>query len=83
MAAIIAQLTRNKRERAAKISYEANKCLYYIPPFDQHFDPYVHNKYLARYKLSQISGYISIFLIQETGYGTEQDQKKSDYKREN
>ena len=48
MAAIIAQLTRNKRERAAKISYETNKCMYYIPPFDQHFDPYVHNKYLGK-----------------------------------
>ena len=49
MAAIIAQLTRAKRERGRKITYETNKCLYHLPPFDDHFDPRVHNKYLARW----------------------------------
>ena len=30
------------------MTYETNKCLYQLPPFDQHFDPLVHNKYLSR-----------------------------------
>ena len=37
MAAIIAQLTRAKRERAKKKTYETNKCMYELPPFDPHF----------------------------------------------
>ena len=48
MAAIIAQLTRAKRERALKKTYETNKCMYELQPFDQHFDPSVHNKYIVR-----------------------------------
>ena len=48
MAAIIAQLTRAKRERAKKKTYETNKCMYELPPFDPHFDPMVHNKYMVR-----------------------------------
>lgn len=48
MAAIIAQLTRAKRERAQKVTYNTNKCLYQLPPFDAHFDPLIHNRYLAR-----------------------------------
>ena len=48
MAAIIAQLTRAKRERANKKTYETNKCMYELHPFDRHFDPEVHNKYLVR-----------------------------------
>ena len=49
MAAIIAQLTRAKRERARKKTYETNKCMYHLPPFDPHFDPRIHNKYIVRY----------------------------------
>ena len=48
MAAVIAQITRAKRERDTKVTYETNKCMYELPPFDSHFDPKVHNKYLAR-----------------------------------
>ena len=48
MAAIIAQLTRAKRERALKKTYETNKCMYELHPFDKHFDPSVHNKYIVR-----------------------------------
>ena len=70
MAAIIAQLTRAKRERANKKTYEPNKvlkcgksfkeenmfksikyfcqCMYELDPFDAHFDPEKHNKYLVR-----------------------------------
>ena len=50
MAAIIAQLTRAKRERAQKVTYNTNKCLYQLPPFDAHFDPLIHNRYLARWR---------------------------------
>ena len=65
MAAIIAQLTRYRileisswkifwhcraqRERNNRVTYSTNKCLYELPPFDQHFDPLVHNKYLSRW----------------------------------
>ena len=48
MAAIIAQITRANRERKRKKTYEIQKCMYDLPPFDTHFDPLVHNKYLAR-----------------------------------
>ena len=48
MAAIIAQITRAKRERLGKVTYQTNKCMYHLPPFDTHFNPRVHNKYLAR-----------------------------------
>jgi hypothetical protein len=36
------------RERAKKKRYESAKCMYELPPFDPHFDPKIHNKYLAR-----------------------------------
>ena len=49
MAAIIAQFTRARRERAKKKTYETNKCMYQLQPFDQHFDPAVHNQYFVRY----------------------------------
>ena len=55
MAAIIAQLTRAKRERAKKKTYETNKCMYHLPPFDPHFDPMIHNKYLVRYVSRNLS----------------------------
>ena len=48
MAAIIAQLTRAKRERALKKTYETNKCMYDLQPFDPHFDAEIHNKYFVR-----------------------------------
>ena len=32
------------------MTYETNKCLYELPPFDQHFDPLIHNKYLSRWE---------------------------------
>jgi hypothetical protein len=38
----------NQRERAKKKRYESAKCMYELPPFDPHFDPKIHNKYLAR-----------------------------------
>ena len=52
MAAIIAQLTRAKRERAKKKTYAPTKCMYHLPPFDPHFDPMVHNKFMVRYVCS-------------------------------
>jgi hypothetical protein len=48
MAVIIAQLTRAKRERAKKKTYETTECMYELPPFHPHFDPMVHNKYMVR-----------------------------------
>lgn len=48
MAAIIAQITRAKRERDKKKVYTGAKCMYQLPPFDPHFDPMVHNKYFVR-----------------------------------
>ena len=48
MAAIIAQITRAKRERDKKKTYQTEKCMYHLPPFDPHFEPMVHNKFLAR-----------------------------------
>ena len=52
MAAIIAHLTRRNRERKkhvrARRSYSSAKCVHQIPPFDPHFEPQIHNKYIAR-----------------------------------
>jgi hypothetical protein len=48
MAAIIAQITKANRERKRKKTYETTKCMYDLPPFDPHFDPMIHNKYMAR-----------------------------------
>lgn len=50
MAAIIAQLTRAKRERDKKKTFDSNKCMYQLEPFDTHFDPAKHNRYIIRYK---------------------------------
>ena len=48
MAAIISQLTANKRERAKRLknTVPIDKSVYLLPPFDPTFDPLVHNKYL-------------------------------------
>ncbi len=43
-----------RRERAKKKRYESAKCMYELPPFDPHFDPKIHNKYLARYSMESI-----------------------------
>ena len=48
MAAIIAQLTRAKRERDKKTTFASTKCMYTLEPFDPHFEPVKHNKYLVR-----------------------------------
>ena len=51
MAAVIAQLSsrlreRKRREREGR-NYSSAKCVYLLAPFDPHFDPTVHNPYLA------------------------------------
>ena len=51
MAAIIAQITRNNRERKRKESMqykEGIKCVNKLPDYEDLFDPKIHNKYLAR-----------------------------------
>ena len=48
MAAIIAQLTRAKRERDKKKTFDSNKCMYHLEPFDAHFEPTKHNRYIVR-----------------------------------
>ena len=51
MAAIIAQLNRRSRERKKREkegrNYASGKCVYELKPFDSHFDPKVHNPYIA------------------------------------
>lgn len=48
MAAIIAQMTRQNRERKKKRRYEKpiSKCMYHLPEFAPAFDKEIHNKYL-------------------------------------
>ena len=48
MAAIISQMAANKRARLKnnKRIIPAEKCVYFLPPFDERFDPTVHNKYI-------------------------------------
>ena len=63
---------RAKRERGRKVTYETNKCLYELPPFDDHFDPLVHNTYLSRWEELMITSWmISLhFFAQKKGAGT-------------
>ena len=54
MAAIIAQLTRARRERLRRLALVADdngklKCHYALPEFQTRFDPKTHNKYCIRY----------------------------------
>ncbi len=51
MAAIISQLAAQKRAREKQFGIGGgvigpDKCVYSLPPFDAHFDPKVHNKYM-------------------------------------
>ena len=51
MAAIIAQMSLANRERKKRMAEKgkaigADKCIYYLPPFDRCFDPMKHNKYM-------------------------------------
>ena len=52
MAAIAARSTRQQRERSKSIhernwkNIETSKSLSILPPFDPHFDPSVHNKFI-------------------------------------
>ena len=53
MAAIIAQLTRARRERLRRMALLANdngnlRCHYKLPEFQSRFDPKTHNKYCIR-----------------------------------
>ena len=54
MIAMIANFIQNRRRKnkqKGKVISSA-KCLYQIPPFDSHFEPQVHNKYVrAREKM--------------------------------
>ena len=52
---------RAKRERGRKVTYETNKCLYELPPFDDHFDPLVHNTYLSRWEELMIISWMISF----------------------
>ena len=49
MAAIVARLTRRRREKDGyEKEYETSKCMYELPPFARTFEPMKHNKYLMR-----------------------------------
>ena len=51
MAAIIAQITRAKRERDKRVAAAALrdcKCHYHLPEFESSFNPKLHNKFIAR-----------------------------------
>ena len=65
-------LFRAKRERERKVTYDTNKCLFELPPFDDHFDPLVHNTYLNRWeKLIVISRILWLrFFVLKKGAGT-------------
>ena len=57
MAAIIAQITRAKRERDSRLAARAvveTKCHYHLPHFQEHFNPRIHNKFLARQEVIRL-----------------------------
>ena len=51
MTAVVAQMTREQRERKSRqrhpLSTDSSKCFYKLRPFDPHFEPEVHNKFMA------------------------------------
>ncbi|XP_023326920.1 uncharacterized protein LOC111700276 [Eurytemora carolleeae] len=75
MAAIIAQMTRQNRERAKKKRYESAKCMYELPPFDPHYDPKIHNKYMAR-RQAYIKQEAERQLLEEITKKFEEERKK-------
>jgi hypothetical protein len=46
MAAIIARMTREKRERELRLTKEirSSKCNYTLKPFPKYYQPAIHNK---------------------------------------
>jgi hypothetical protein len=53
MIANFIQTRRRKYKQKVKVVSSA-KCLYQLPPFDSHFEPQVHNKYIrAREKMKE------------------------------
>ena len=48
MAAIVAHLTRRRREKDHSKEYENTKCMYELLPFAKNFKPNSENKYLMR-----------------------------------
>ena len=57
MAAIIAQITRAKRERDRRLAATATrepKCHHQLPHFQEHFKPEIHNKFLARQEVIRL-----------------------------
>ena len=48
MAALVAHLTRRRRERDFAKEYENTKCMYELQPFAKTYQPTQHNKYLMR-----------------------------------
>ena len=55
MAGIIAQLTRNARNRKEnrKGYLDADKCNYKLKPFDKTYLPEIHNSYLKNQKANE------------------------------
>ena len=51
MTAVVAQMTREKRERKLRekhcIVSDPSKCYKSLAPFDSHFEPEIHNKFMA------------------------------------
>ena len=64
MAAIIAQMSLANRERKKRLAEKgtkaigADKCIYYLPPFDRCFDPMKHNKYMKMKQQVERKNYI-------------------------
>lgn len=56
MAAIIAQITRAKRERDRRLAVAGreSKCHYHLPHFEENFNPKIHNKFLARQEVIRL-----------------------------
>ena len=71
MAAIIAQLTRTRRERLRRLALMANgdtrelRCHVSLPEFQTRFDPKIHNKYCIRHSFLLNYEYFYLVLLDE------------------
>ena len=85
MAAIIAQLTRAKREREKRekimqVSVDEceSKCHYSLPEFEKRFDPKLHNSYCIRFTLPFLLNFIvTDFLLDKRNKESEKKKKRS------
>ena len=76
MAAIIAQMSLRNRERKKRRAAlgrrgetGSDKCVYTLPPFDQCYDPLLHNKYVRAKRFPNLLLLVNLMVIRHANNG--------------